>query len=176
MTTQTTPPPGRGFVASVRSLYARATDLASWAEPVGLLAMRLLLARVFLNSGLTKWDGLSVSNSAYSQFEVFYGNTGMSFFWIDNLARITAVAEIVLPALLVLGLFGRVGAFGLLTMTFVIQLTVCNPDYNVCLTGWDDWWNVHAWWAAIALYLAVRGPGGISLDRVLGLERSAGAR
>lgn len=176
MTSETTPSGPRSLAAGLRSLYARGAGLASFAEPVGLLAMRLLLARVFFNSGLTKWDGLSVANSAYSQFEVFYGNTGMSYFWMDNLARITAVAEILLPALLVLGLFSRIGALGLLTMTLVIQLTVCNPDYNVCLTGIEDWWNVHAWWAAIAFYLAVRGPGSLSIDRLLGLERTADAR
>jgi len=175
MSTETTPSGARSLAVGLRSLYARAAGLAAWAEPIGLLGLRLLLARVFLNSGLTKWDGLSISNNAYSQFEVYFGNTGMSFFWMDNLARITAVAEIVLPTLLVLGLFSRVGALGLLTMTLVIQLTVCNPDYGVCLTGAEDWWNVHAWWAAIAFYLAVRGPGGLSLDRVIGLERKSGA-
>lgn len=178
MTTETAPtsPHRRGRLAGLRQLYGRAGAAAGWAEPLGLLALRLLLARVFVLSGLTKWDGLSVSSSAYSQFEVFYGNTGLSFFWIDNLARLTAVAEIVLPALLVLGLFGRLGALGLLVMTLVIQFTVCNPTYDVCLTTAEAWWNTHAWWAAIALYLALRGPGPLSLDRLLGLERGrAGA-
>lgn len=176
MTAETPSSRPRHLLSGLRNLYARAAGLAVWAEPVGLLGLRLLLARVFFNSGLTKWDGLSISNSAYSQFEVFYGNTGMSYFWMDNFARMAAVAEIALPILLVLGLFSRVGALGLLIMTLVIQLTVCNPDYGVCLTGWEDWWNVHAWWAAIAFYLVVRGPGVLSLDRLLNLERGAGVR
>lgn len=174
MTTET-PPTARGAAAgiSLRGLYTRAVAWAGRAEPVGLLGLRLLLAQVFFYSGRTKWDGLSVSNSAYSQFEVFYGQTGMSAFWIDNLARVTAVAEIVLPILLVLGLLGRVSALGLLSMTLVIQLTVCNEMYDVCLTTAEAWWNTHAWWAAIAFYLVLRGPGPLAVDRWLGLERPA---
>ncbi len=177
MTTDT-PPTERGaaVAVSLRGLYARAVSLAGRAEPVGLLGLRLLLAQVFFYSGLTKWDGLSISNSAYSQFEVFYGQTGLSFFWIDNLARLTAVAEIVLPVLVVLGLLGRVGALGLLIMTLVIQFTVCNEMYDVCLTTAEAWWNTHAWWAAIAFYLVLRGPGPLSLDRLLGLESPTGGR
>jgi len=161
----------KNALASVSQYYRQAADWVAYAEPVGLLLVRLLLARVFFQSGLTKWDGLSVSNSAYSQFEIFYGHTGMSYFWIDNLARLTAVAEIVLPTLLVLGLLGRISALGLLLMTLVIQFTVCNPEYGVCLTGAEDWWNVHAWWSAVALILVLRGPGFISLDRLIGFEK-----
>ena len=153
--------------------YAQATDLAGQGEAVALLLLRLLLARVFFMSGLTKWDGLSISNSAYSQFEIFYGNTGLSLFWTDMLARIAAVSEIVLPVLLVVGLLSRLGALGLLVMTLTIQLTVCNPDYGVCLSTAEDWWNVHAWWSAIALILVVRGPGALSLDKLFRLDRKA---
>jgi len=173
MTTETPSRDAAGVAFNLRGHYTRAAALAGRAEPLGALGLRLLLAQVFFYSGLTKWHGLSISNSAYSQFEVFYGNTGLSFFWIDNLARLTAVAEIALPVLVVLGLFGRLGALGLLTMTLVIQLTVCNQMYDVCLTTAEAWWNTHAWWAGIAAYLVLRGPGPLSLDRLLGLEPPA---
>ena len=68
-------------------------------------------------------------------------------------AYVAGIAEIVLPVLLLLGLFTRFAALGLLAMTAIIQLTV--PE---------GWANFHLPWAAMALTLVVFGPGTISLD------------
>jgi putative oxidoreductase len=57
---------------------------------------------------------------------------------------------------LVLGLFTRFAALGLLVMTVVIQFTV--PE---------GWANFHLPWAAMALALVVFGGGGLALDAVL---------
>ena len=70
------------------------------------------------------------------------------------------LAELVLPVLLVLGLFTRYAALGLLVMTAVIQLTV--PD---------GWANFHLPWAAMALTLVVYGGGRIALDALVKLRR-----
>lgn len=69
-------------------------------------------------------------------------------------------AELVLPVLLVLGLFTRYAALGLLLMTAVIQLTV--PD---------GWANFHLPWAAMALTLVVYGGGRIALDTLVKLRQ-----
>jgi len=81
---------------------------------------------------------------------------------IESLAVLAGVMEVLLPALLVFGLVTRFGAFGLLGMTLLIQLAV--------FPTWDHWWNPAAWWAAVLLILMVRGPGRLSVDRLLGLE------
>lgn len=68
-------------------------------------------------------------------------------------------AEHLLPVLLVLGLFTRLSALGLLAMTAVIQFFV-----------YPDAWPTHLTWATLALYLAGRGAGTISVDGALGMR------
>ena len=70
-------------------------------------------------------------------------------------AHLTAIAEHILPALLVLGLLTRLSAFGLFVMTLVIQFFV-----------FPDSWLVHMFWAAILFAVMILGPGPLSLDRV----------
>ena len=55
-----------------------------------------------------------------------------------------------------LGLFTRLSALALLGMTLVIQLFV-----------YPDVWPTHLSWAGLLLYLAGRGVGTLSLDRLL---------
>ena len=70
------------------------------------------------------------------------------------------IAELVLPVLLVLGLLARVSALGLLVMTAVIQIFV-----------FPDAWITHGLWAAALLVVLAQGPGRLSLDRLLRLDR-----
>ncbi len=74
-------------------------------------------------------------------------------------AHLATYAEHLLPVLLVLGLFTRLSALGLLGMTAVIQVFV-----------YPDAWPTHLTWAALALYLAGRGAGAASLDHALRLR------
>jgi len=69
------------------------------------------------------------------------------------MALLDALAEIVLPILLVIGLGTRLSAVGLLIMTGVIQLVV--PE---------GWANFHLPWAALAVAIISLGPGALSLD------------
>jgi putative oxidoreductase len=80
------------------------------------------------------------------------------------MATLSAIGEVTLPVLLVLGLATRYAALGLLAMTAIIQLTV--PD---------GWVNFHLPWASMALAIMTFGPGRIALDYVLGLDRVARA-
>jgi putative oxidoreductase len=123
-------------------------------------ALRAALAVPFYFSGLTKWDGFGkLSESAVFLFEEefklnIFGNViNYPFPYLSALAA--GCAEIILPILLVLGLFTRFAAFGLLIMTAVIQLTI--P------TGWP----LHLTWAAMALGILALGPGVLSADRLL---------
>jgi putative oxidoreductase len=141
--------------------YRAAALRADIVRPVALLAARLLVARVFLLSGLTKWDGFSISGDAYYLFaEEFFGRYNLPRLVSDGLTVMSAVGELALPILLIFGLFSRASALGLLAMTLVIQLFVFP----------DAWWNVHAWWSAALLVTIGAGPGALSLDRMLRLE------
>ena len=60
------------------------------------------------------------------------------------------------PVLLVLGLFARLGAAALLTMTLVIQFLV-----------YPENWPEHLMWASILAYVLSRGAGKLSIDRLI---------
>ncbi len=64
--------------------------------------------------------------------------------------------EIACPILLVLGLFTRLAVLVLLGMTAVIQIFV-----------YPEAWPTHLQWAAMMLVLLCRGPGALSIDRLL---------
>ena len=122
-----------------------------------LLVARLGIAAVFFLSGRTKVEGLlTISDSARNLFQTEYVLP-----WISPEIAVYAAtyAEHVLPILLVLGLFTRAAALGLLGMTLVIEIFV-----------YPDAWPTHLSWAAILLPLLARGPGRWSIDHRLGLE------
>jgi putative oxidoreductase len=120
--------------------------------------LRVALALPFLRSGLTRWDpfpDLSLGTQflfAY-QFKLHVFGHLLDLPAPNALAYLTAVAEIVLPALLLVGLCTRGAALGLLVMTAFIQLVA--PD---------GWANFHLYWASIALALIALGGGKLSLD------------
>ena len=120
--------------------------------------LRIALALPFLRSGLTRWDGfLSLSPATLylfeNQFNVHVFGAAYRFPMPDALAHLVAVAEIILPALLIMGCATRFAALALLTMTAVIQLVF--PD---------GWANFHLYWASLALGIMALGPGELSLD------------
>ncbi|MDP3896825.1 MAG: DoxX family protein [Mesorhizobium sp.] len=153
-------PAGSGFFGVVRRGEAL---IASIPEALSLLALRIALAVPFYKSGLTKWDGfLTLSNGARylftQEFRLHIFGAQYAYPAPILMATLSGIAEIVLPVLLVLGLFTRFAAVALLGMIAVIQLTV--PE---------GWANFHLPWAAMALALAVYGGGQLSLDRLIGL-------
>ena len=110
------------------------------------------------NPALTKWDGfLQLSGGAEflfaSEFKLHIFGSQYPYPFPLAAAYGAGIAEIVLPVLLVLGLFTRFAALGLLMMTAIIQITV--PE---------GWANFHLPWAAMALALVVFGGGMIALD------------
>ena len=133
------------------------------------LALRIIIAHPFFVSGQTKVDGpgfigqwlgldltfklpLTLSETAVDLFASEYKLPLLS---PEFAAYAAAAMEHLLPALLVLGLFTRLSALGLLAMTAIIQIFVYP----------DAWWTVHAYWAAILLVLMAKGPGAMSMDR-----------
>lgn len=142
-----------------RALYNRAAQwLETWiGHDLLALAARFGIAGVFWLSGRTKVDGwLSVSESAVALFEDEYKVPVLA---PELAAHLAAYAEHLFPVLLVLGFATRVSALALLGMTAVIQVFV----YPLA-------WPTHLVWTAALLYLAARGAGRLSVDRVAGLR------
>jgi putative oxidoreductase len=120
------------------------------------LAARFGLGGVFFYSGRTKVSGfLTVNDNAYTLFEEEYKLPLLS---PELGAHLAAYAEHLFPLLLAIGLATRVSALGLLAMTAVIQWV------------YPAAWPTHLTWAVGLLYLAARGGGTLSLDRVFGIR------
>jgi putative oxidoreductase len=118
---------------------------------------RFSIASLFLLSGRTKVDGwLHVTDGA---IELFRDEYRLPLLSPDLAAHISAYAEHLFPALLVLGLLTRLSAVALLGMTSVIEIFV-----------YPDAWPTHLSWAGLLLYLVARGAGSISVDRVLEIK------
>ncbi|MDE1175603.1 MAG: DoxX family protein [Edaphobacter sp.] len=133
-------------------------SLRSLGHTLAPPVLRVALALPFFRSGKTRWDGFPhLAFATPFLFEdVFKLHLLGHAFSLPSpvvTAYVVAVAEIVLPTLLVLGLATRQAALGLLIMTGVIQLVA--PD---------GWANFHLYWAAIALAILALGPGKLSLD------------
>ena len=176
------------MTAAVNALATRYDTLVhrvgARLEPVSLLFLRFAGAKVFWDSGLTKWNGFLEFNK--TKFDLFlyeffcpdpprpgalqlcdaktldYPDGSAIVPAVKTLAVTAGVMEVVLPVLLVLGLFSRFAALGLLVMTLFIQLAV--------FPTWSHWWNPAVWWAVVLFALVARGPGPWSLDRLLGLD------
>jgi putative oxidoreductase len=133
-------------------VQVKISDLLS---PLALLALRLPVAVVFWRSGQTRVDGWNIFSIIDSQSYLFEHEFGLPF--PELAAHVTAIAEHVLPVLLVLGLFTRLGALGMLIMTMVIQLFIFP----------DAWFNVHMFWATILFAVLALGPGKISIDQLI---------
>lgn len=159
MTTETVPARRRNPLLSA---IDRAEGwLAAIPASFALLALRIALAVPFYRAGLTKWDGfLTLSGGAkflfVDEFKLHIFGNQYPYPFPLAAANLAGIAEIVLPILLVLGLFTRFAALGLLVMTAVIQLTV--PG---------GWANFHLPWAAMALTLVVLGSGRFALDSLV---------
>ena len=145
-------------VRTVRTARAMVTQTAGVLAPP---VLRVALAVPFFRSGLTKWDGFSLAPTAVFLFQdefrlhlfggLYHYPAPAAFALFD------AIAEIALPIMLVLGLATRFSALGLLAMAVIIQLTV--P------AGWADF---HLPWAAMAIAIIALGPGGLSVDALIG--------
>ena len=129
------------------------------------LLARFSIAAVFWKSGQTKIQGLSIDivggeftwgwpRLSDSAVDLFRDEYRLPFIAPELAAPLAAVAEHVLPLLILLGLATRLSALALVGMTMTIQLLV-----------YPDAYPTHGTWAAVLLYLTVHGPGKVSLDQ-----------
>jgi putative oxidoreductase len=142
-----------------RARWNRAAEVLERAVALDavLLVGRVAIAAVFFASGRTKVRGVvDVTDEAVALFRDEYR---LPLVDPALAAHAAAYAEHALPLLLVLGLFSRVAALGLLLMTLVIEVFV-----------YPAAWPTHLTWAAPLLLVLARGGGAWSLDRALGLR------
>ena len=114
------------------------------------LPLRLAVATVFWNSGMTK---LADWNATLSLFTDEYQ---VPLLPPELAANLAFAIEVTTPVLLVLGLLTRAAALVLLCMTTVIEIFV-----------YPQAWPTHIQWAAMLLVLLCRGAGSFSLDHIL---------
>lgn len=117
------------------------------------LLCRLGVAAIFWRSGQTKVAGFSIAPTTYDLFRDEYR---VPLLPPDLAAILATVSEHLFPALLVIGLASRLSAAALLGMTLVIQVFV-----------YPGSWPDHLLWASALLYVALRGPGQVSLDHLI---------
>lgn len=121
-----------------------------------LLIARVSIAAVFFLSGRTKVTGfMTLKPSTYELFRTEYALPLIPY---DIAAHLATLAEHSFPVLLVLGLFSRFAAAGLLFMTLVIEIFV-----------YPDAWPTHLIWGGLLLLILSRGAGRWSLDRIFRL-------
>lgn len=151
----TTADPTMAPATGSRTIFDLLPDIAGTLLPMSLLLLvqRLGGAAIFFLSGRTKVTGLfTVTDEA---IELFRSEYALPLLSPEFGAYAAAAGEHLFPVLLVLGLFTRYAALGLLGMTLVIQLFV-----------YPDAWPTHLSWAGLLLPIIALGGGRFALDRI----------
>jgi putative oxidoreductase len=134
--------------------YYRAARWPEMLAPAFDLGLRLFLANVFFKSGLTKiktWDStLYLFNDVYQ----------VPLLNPDFAAYLATGAELALPVLLVLGLFGRFAATGLFILNGVAVISYYSELSEAGL-------NQHLYWGMLLGVLLSLSRGNWSLDALL---------
>lgn len=150
------------LMSRIRAVVGRAERLLGrFPISVTQLVLRIAVALPFWRSGQTKWTGwFELSDGAVylfeEEFRIHLFGQAYAYPFPQVTAYASAVAEIILPIMLVLGLGTRFAALGIVVMTATIQLTV--PD------GWETY---HFPWLAMALAVMTYGPGMLAIDHLL---------
>lgn len=118
--------------------------------PVLEFGMRLAVGATFFRSGMNKLESFDTA------VELFREEYRLPLLPPEMAATLGTAVELGAPVLLVLGLFARLGAAALLAMTLVIQFLVYPGN-----------WPEHLMWASILAYVLTRGPGTLSIDRII---------
>lgn len=153
------------FLIKLTDLHAALGRLLDKLQPLALLAARLYIADVFIKSGwlkFTSWD---------QTVDLFTSEYHVPLLAPLPAAIVGTFGELFFPSLLVLGLFGRLGAIG----TFAVNAMAVISYSNVLLAeGFEAALAQHILWGTLTLGLIVFGPGSISVDWLL--ERRSAAR
>ncbi len=173
-------------IANAFSSLERST--APWLP--GALA-RMVFAAVllvyFLNSAMTKTgDGLlglfAIQDAAYFQIlptvveQYDYDASKIPFIPWGGIVLLGTYSEIILPILIVVGLFTRLAALGMIGFVLVqsyVDIHFHDVDSQTIGSWFDNLSDAvildqRALWLFLLAYLVIYGAGTLSLDRVLG--------
>ena len=127
-------------------------------QPLVLLGARIYIADVFMRSGwikLTSWP---------STLDLFREEYHVPVLPPEAAAVAGTFGEIFFPALLLVGLFGRVAAIG----TFAVNAVAVISYSSVLLAeGYEAALGNHVLWGSLLLGLIVFGPGKLSIDSLV---------
>jgi putative oxidoreductase len=130
-------------------------------QPLVALGARCWVSWQFLKSGMLKlqdWETTLVL------FQEEYRTPVLSPFLA---AVMGTFGELFFPLLLIVGLFGRFAAVGLLAVNVMAVVAYA----HVLLTpGFEAALGQHYFWGALLVMLAVYGPGRLSLDSLFGFR------
>jgi putative oxidoreductase len=131
-------------------------------QPLALLAARLYVAKIFMWSG---WLKLTAWEQTVGLFESEYH---VPLLPPEPAAVLGTFGELFFPALLALGLFGRIGALG----TFAVNAMAVIAYSHVLLgEGFEAALGQHILWGTLTLGVIVFGPGSLSIDALLERRR-----
>jgi putative oxidoreductase len=131
------------------NLYKALSAVAlSYVTPVANLWARIYVGMVFFRSGQAKLADFEET------IEFFADDWVLPFISPAPAAYLATAGELILPVLLILGLFTRMGALGLLVMAVVIQVFVFQL-------------NEHYYWMIILALLVGQGGSKLSVDHLL---------
>ena len=181
------------MIAAISNLYRTVfvgleRSLDSWF--LGLLA-RLVFAAVlfvyFFNSALTKvGDGIAgfftIDAGAYFQIlpsvieQYGFDPSQVPLFPYGLIVIFGTYSEFILPVLIVIGLFTRIAALGMIGFVLVqsyVDINFHHADAATIGSFFDNLSNApildqRALWIFLLTYLVVKGPGLLSLDAFLG--------
>lgn len=175
------------------SIFSQVERRADWLIPtLARLVFAAVLFGYFWNSAMTKvGDGIfgifSPSLGAYAQIfprvmeAVSYDTSQLGVFnWLVVFAG--TLSEFALPVLIVLGLFTRLSALGMIGFVIMQSLTdIIGHGADAETIGhWFDRFSdalivdQRAFWVFLLVVLVVRGAGPLSLDRVLSRQATSG--
>jgi putative oxidoreductase len=153
------------FLLKLIALHVALGRLLDKLQPLALLAARIYIAKVFIASGwlkFTSWD---------STIDLFTNEYHVPVLSPLPAAMLGTFGELFFPTLLVLGLFGRLGAIGTF---FVNAMAVISYSHVLLSDGFEAALGQHILWGTLTLGLTLFGPGAISIDWML--ERLSATR
>lgn len=173
------------LIAMYRGVTMR-LEAVDWLIPtLARLVFAGVLLVYFLNSGMTKIDGspFTLSLGAYAQ--VFPKAMEAAGFDVDALSGFHTLvvlagtwAEFLLPVAIVLGIFTRFAALGMIGFVVVQSLTdIYGHGATDALGAWFDRFSdatildQRAFWVFLLLVLVIKGAGPLSFDRALSPKR-----
>ncbi len=136
-------------IAAIKKKTKQLFALLDKLKPVWWLLVRVWMAKIFFDSGLTKIEDFDVT------VFLFENEYAVPFIPPYFAALSATFFELACPVALVLGFATRFAVLPLLVMTAVIQFTY-QPHHE------------HIYWAILLVGLLVNGAGKLSLDYLIG--------